>query len=83
MLDPMLRNALSHLRSLLSGCGCPDYAVKKGDVVAEGIETSEQLEFLRLNECNEGQGHFVGTPRSANEIGSYLLSTVAVKISAA
>ena len=53
------------------------------NVVAEGIETSEQLEFLRLNECNEGQGHFVGMPRSANEIGSYLLSTVAVEISAA
>jgi diguanylate cyclase len=53
------------------------------NVVAEGIETSEQLEFLRLNKCNEGQGHFVGTPRSANEIGSYLLSTAAVKISAA
>ena len=53
------------------------------NVVAEGIETSEQLEFFRLNECNEGQGHFVGMPRSANEIGSYLLSTVAVEISAA
>ena len=53
------------------------------NVVAEGIETSEQLKFLRLNDCNEGQGHFVGMPKSANEIGQYLLSTVEVEISAA
>jgi diguanylate cyclase (GGDEF)-like protein len=53
------------------------------NVVAEGIETSEQLNFLRLNDCNEGQGHFVGMPKSANEIGPYLLSTDAVEISAA
>jgi diguanylate cyclase len=53
------------------------------NVVAEGIETSEQLKFLRLNDCNEGQGYFVGLPKSANEIGPYLLSTDAVEISAA
>jgi diguanylate cyclase (GGDEF)-like protein len=53
------------------------------NVVAEGIETSEQLKFLRLNDCNEGQGHFVGMPKSANEIGPYLLSTVEAEISAA
>jgi diguanylate cyclase (GGDEF)-like protein len=39
-------------------------------VVAEGIETSEQLNFLRLNDCNEGQGYFLGVPKSANEIGT-------------
>ena len=53
------------------------------NVVAEGIETSEQLKFLRLNDCNEGQGYFVGLPKSANEIGPYLLSMDAVEISAA
>ena len=53
------------------------------NVVAEGIETSEQLNFLRLNNCNEGQGHFVGMPKSANEIGPYLLGSDAVQISAA
>ena len=53
------------------------------NVVAEGIETSEQLNFLRLNDCNEGQGHFLGMPKSANEIGPYLLSADAVEISAA
>ena len=53
------------------------------NVVAEGIETSEQLNFLRLNDCNEGQGFFIGVPKLANEIGPYLLSTDAVEISAA
>ena len=53
------------------------------NVVAEGIETSEQLNFLRLNDCNEGQGHLLGMPKSATEIGPYLLSTDVAKISAA
>jgi EAL domain-containing protein (putative c-di-GMP-specific phosphodiesterase class I) len=53
------------------------------NVVAEGIETSEQLEFLRLNYCSEGQGHFLGLPKAANEIGPYLLSMTAVQNSAA
>jgi EAL domain-containing protein (putative c-di-GMP-specific phosphodiesterase class I) len=53
------------------------------NVVAEGIETSEQLDFLRLNDCDEGQGHFIGVPRSAGEIGSYLSSLDAVQTSAA
>jgi EAL domain-containing protein (putative c-di-GMP-specific phosphodiesterase class I) len=53
------------------------------NVVAEGIETSEQLDFLRLNECNQGQGHFIGMPKSASEIGLYLLGTNSVETSAA
>jgi len=53
------------------------------NVVAEGIETSEQLDFLRLNNCNEGQGYFIGVPKSASEIGPYLLNTDVVEISAA
>ena len=53
------------------------------NVVAEGIETSEQLNFLRLNDSNEGQGYFVGEPKSANEIVPYLVGLDAVRISAA
>jgi diguanylate cyclase (GGDEF)-like protein len=48
------------------------------NVVAEGIETSEQLKFLRLNDCDEGQGYFLSVPKSANEIGPYLLSADSV-----
>ena len=53
------------------------------NVVAEGIETSHQLNFLRLSECNEGQGHLIGMPKPATEIGAYLLGVETVEISAA
>jgi len=31
-------------------------------VVAEGVETREQLEFLRAHECDECQGYFLSRP---------------------
>lgn len=31
-------------------------------VIAEGIETAEQLAFLRANHCDEGQGYYIGKP---------------------
>ena len=35
------------------------------DVVAEGIETEEQLEFVRSHECTYAQGHLFGDPLDA------------------
>jgi diguanylate cyclase len=52
------------------------------NIVAEGIETAEQLNFLRRSHCSEGQGHFLGVPKQANEIGPYLRATDAAKNSA-
>ena len=34
-------------------------------VVAEGVETEEQLDFLRLKKCNAVQGHIVSPPVAA------------------
>ncbi len=81
----------SFVRELVTNAGCRSIVKSviylsrdlSINVVAEGIETSEQLNFLRLNDCNEGQGYFVGVPKSENEIGPYLLSTDVVEISAA
>lgn len=53
------------------------------DVVAEGIETAEQLDFLLRSHCKEGQGHFISEPKSAGEIGALLLKDGAAKIRAA
>jgi EAL domain-containing protein (putative c-di-GMP-specific phosphodiesterase class I) len=43
------------------------------NVVAEGIETSEQLHFLRRHNCEEGQGYFLSMPKLSNEIEGLLL----------
>ncbi len=53
------------------------------NVVAEGIETAEQLHFLLSYHCAEGQGHFIGEPMLASEIGAFLLNDGAAKIQAA
>jgi diguanylate cyclase (GGDEF)-like protein/PAS domain S-box-containing protein len=41
-------------------------------VVAEGVETREQLEFLKERSCPQGQGYFFSRPMAAQECGSLL-----------
>lgn len=41
-------------------------------VVAEGVETQEQLDFLISCGCNFAQGFYFSEPRCAAEIGAYL-----------
>jgi EAL domain-containing protein (putative c-di-GMP-specific phosphodiesterase class I) len=38
-------------------------------VVAEGIETDEQLRFLLRRKCDDAQGYFIAKPVSAHEFG--------------
>jgi diguanylate cyclase (GGDEF)-like protein/PAS domain S-box-containing protein len=39
-------------------------------VVAEGVETREQLEFIRSNHCDEYQGYFYSRPRLPDELSA-------------
>ncbi len=41
-------------------------------VIAEGVETSEQHDFLLAEQCDEGQGYYFGRPMVAEELASLL-----------
>jgi len=38
------------------------------EVTAEGVETAEQLNFLKNNKCDEVQGYFIGKPVDISEL---------------
>jgi len=44
----------------------------KQRVVAEGIETQQQIDFLQSRHCDEGQGYFFGRPVAAEEFAAML-----------
>jgi len=44
----------------------------KLQVLAEGIENEGQLQFLKMHECDEGQGFFLNLPVNAEEIEQLL-----------
>lgn len=41
-------------------------------VTAEGVETRAQLNFLRLHECDDAQGHLISVPLPADEFQRWL-----------
>jgi sensor c-di-GMP phosphodiesterase-like protein len=41
-------------------------------VIAEGIETQQQLTFLRTHRCAEGQGYIFGQPMAAAQFAALL-----------
>ncbi|TWT81539.1 Phytochrome-like protein cph2 [Planctomycetes bacterium CA13] len=40
-------------------------------VLAEGVETKEQLEFIKTHDCDEYQGYFFSPPVEADEVTKY------------
>ncbi|MFB9329311.1 EAL domain-containing protein [Paenibacillus aurantiacus] len=52
-------------------------------VCAEGVETKEQLDFLREHGCCEVQGYYLSKPKPAEEIERILGTTIASRIESA
>jgi diguanylate cyclase (GGDEF)-like protein/PAS domain S-box-containing protein len=48
----------------------------KQRIVAEGIETRDQLSFLQRHRCDEGQGYYFSHPVTAEQAGKLLKSGV-------
>lgn len=44
------------------------------EVIAEGVETEEQLEFLRINKCDVVQGFLLAKPVSSEDMIQYLIN---------
>lgn len=51
----------------------------KLDVIAEGVETREQMDFLRLLNCHEMQGYYFSRPVSQEKIHQLLRNGLNVK----
>ena len=43
-------------------------------VVAEGIETQQQLDFLKANSCEYGQGYLIAKPMPAIALKEYIVA---------
>ena len=58
------------------------------NVVAEGVETQEQYNFLKKLNCNQAQGYYLSKPLPADEFMDFvqcqktLHSTTEIKLSA-
>lgn len=58
------------LSSTISMCNTLHY-----DTVAEGVEVSEQVDWLRREDCKKGQGYLFGKPSKPQEIEKMILTS--------
>ncbi len=49
-------------------------------VVAEGVETPEELAFLQAHECDEAQGYYFGRPVAPEELAKLLADGIAATV---
>jgi EAL domain-containing protein (putative c-di-GMP-specific phosphodiesterase class I) len=42
-------------------------------VIAEGVESADQLQYLREHDCDQAQGYFMARPLSAQDMTAMLL----------
>ena len=50
------------------------------EVIAEGIETADQLEILRELDCDHGQGYLYAKPLSSGQLAEFLQTTSIAKL---
>jgi EAL domain-containing protein (putative c-di-GMP-specific phosphodiesterase class I) len=48
------------------------------DVVAEGVETEDQLKLLRKLECENGQGYLFSVPLGGGQLNNFIESQTAL-----
>lgn len=48
-------------------------------VIAEGVETAEHLEFLKENNCDEGQGYFISRPLPLDALRALLIGRKSIE----
>lgn len=53
------------------------------DIVAEGVETVEQLEFMRSRQCTRAQGYHIARPMPLDALDSWLSSSTATSATGA
>jgi diguanylate cyclase (GGDEF)-like protein/PAS domain S-box-containing protein len=52
----------------------------KKRVIAEGVETREQLDFLRIHNCSQGQGYYFSRPLGADQFAELLRGGAAASV---
>jgi len=49
-------------------------------VIAEGVETKQQLKFLQARECSEGQGYYFSHPLNADDFEKYVKARASLAV---